>query len=582
MIKKDICSGCGACAAVCPKDAIQMERNPYGFYHPVVDPKKCVDCSLCDKVCPEQSMQWRRKKDDIEAFAVVNCNEEIRENSSSGGVFYELAKSVIEDDGVVFGVAWVGAAQVGHVAVETVDNLRHIMKSKYVQSNVGKIFKSVKQVLVSGKQVLFSGSPCQISGLKNFLNCEYSNLITVDYICHGIPSPKALEKYTEFVEQRENCSVKSYDFRTKKNGWNTLSLETRFTNNRIILEKATDNAYYRAFLSNLSLNKTCGICQFNCLPRASDITLGDFWKIEQKHPRFKDNRGGSCVIINSEKGKKLFDAVCQNFVYMASSIEMIREGNPFINGHCVLHPRSEQFFQAIDTDEPFDGIVSRLLKPTKTEAVCEIAKYKVGQVAQKIDTFQTLVSQRFATRRKRRQLIVEDFSIISNNCWGGAIYQKYGLGYRSPTAGLYLLGHDFVKFAEHLEHYLACKLEFISWEECSYYELIKNNNPYPVAKLDDIEVYFMHYPTEEEAAEKWYRRAKRINHEHILFKLSQREGCSKADIEKFMSLPLQNKVCFAYDEVVGTIHIPELKDWSGDETPLIEQYFDELTILNKL
>ena len=203
-------------------------------------------------------------------------------------------------------------------------------------------------------------------------------------------------------------------------------------------------------------------------------------------------------------------------------------------------------------------------------------------IAGKIKNAVIVLKDRMKKRTLRKKLLHTDFSIISNNCWGGAIYQKYGLEYRSPTAGLYLLGHDFVKFAERLDHYIACELEFIPWEESSYYEVIKNNKPYPVARLDDIEIYFMHYPTEKEAAEKWYRRAKRINHEHILFKLSQREGCSKEDVEKFMSLPLRNKICFAYDEVVGTIHIPELKDWSGDETPLIEQYYDELTILNKL
>ena len=582
MIKKNICCGCGACAAVCPKDAIQMERNNNGFYHPVVDIPRCVDCSLCEKVCPELSMKWHSKKEFIKTFSAVNCNEEIRENSSSGGVFYELARSVIDEGGVVFGVAWIDRAQAGHVEIKVVNDLKQIMKSKYVQSNVGKIFKSVKQALVLGKKVLFSGSPCQIAGLKNYLNCDYSNLITVDYICHGVPSPKALEKYTEFVEQRENCSVKSYDFRTKKNGWNTLSLETRFTNNCIILEKAADNSYYRAFLSNLSLNPVCGACQYNCLPRTSDITLGDFWKINQSHPQFKDDKGVSCVIINTRKGKALFDTISQNFLYMTSTIEMIREGNPFINGHCTLHSRNEQFFQALDTNEPFDSIVNRLLKPTKSEIVCEITKYKMKQIVQKINTFRTIVSQEFATRKKKSQLIVKDFSIISNNCWGGFIYQKYGLVYRSPTEGLYFLGHDFVKFAERLDYYIACELEFISWEESSYYEVIKNNKPYPVAKLDDIEIYFMHYPTEKEAAEKWYRRSKRINYEHILFKLSQREGCSKEDVEKFMSLPLSNKICFAYDEVEGTIHIPELRNWSGDETPLIEQYYDELTILNQL
>lgn len=203
-------------------------------------------------------------------------------------------------------------------------------------------------------------------------------------------------------------------------------------------------------------------------------------------------------------------------------------------------------------------------------------------IARKIKNAVIILRDRMKKRILRNKLLHKDFSIISNNCWGGSIYQKYGLAYRSPTAGLYLLGHDFVKFAERLDHYIACELEFIPWEESSYYEVIKNNKPYPVARLDDIEIYFMHYPTEKEAAEKWYRRAKRINHEQILFKLSQREGCSKEDVEKFMSLPLRNKICFAYDEVEGTIHIPELRNWSGDETPLIKQYYDELTILNKL
>ena len=203
-------------------------------------------------------------------------------------------------------------------------------------------------------------------------------------------------------------------------------------------------------------------------------------------------------------------------------------------------------------------------------------------IAQKIKNAMIILRDRMKKRILRNKLLHTDFSIISNNCWGGAIYQKYGLAYQSPTVGLYLLGDDFVKFAERLNYYIACELEFISWEESSYYEIIKNDKPYPVARLDDIDIYFMHYSTEKEAAEKWYRRVKRINHEHILFKLSQRERCSKEDVEKFMYLPLCNKICFAYDVVAGTIHIPELKNWSGDETPLIEQYYDELTILNKL
>ncbi|MDD3138314.1 MAG: DUF1919 domain-containing protein [Lachnospiraceae bacterium] len=184
-------------------------------------------------------------------------------------------------------------------------------------------------------------------------------------------------------------------------------------------------------------------------------------------------------------------------------------------------------------------------------------------------------------KQLRKKLIRPDFTIISNNCWGSFIYQKYGLEYRSPTVGLYLLGHDFVKLAANWDHYFVQKLEFIPWEKSRYYPKIRDMKPYPVAKLDDIEIYFMHYLTEQEAAQKWYRRVKRVNPEHMIFKLSQREGCSRKDVEDFMELPLKYKVCFAYDDVPGVVYIPALKGWIGDEQPIVEQYFDECVILNK-
>lgn len=191
------------------------------------------------------------------------------------------------------------------------------------------------------------------------------------------------------------------------------------------------------------------------------------------------------------------------------------------------------------------------------------------------------IDNAYQCRQLRKKLTHPDFSIISNNCWGSFIYQKYGLRYTSPTAGVYILGHDFVKLAANWEHYFAQKLEFIPWEKSSYYSEICHTEPYPVAKLDDIEVYFMHYPTEEEAAQKWYRRVKRINPKHMIFKLSQREGCSRENVEAFMALPLRHKVCFAYDDVPGVILIPELQGHLGDEQALVERYFDECTILNE-
>ncbi len=181
----------------------------------------------------------------------------------------------------------------------------------------------------------------------------------------------------------------------------------------------------------------------------------------------------------------------------------------------------------------------------------------------------------------RKKLNSTDFTIISNNCWGSFTYQKYGIKYLSPTVGLFILGCDFVKLCANYEEYFNQKLQFIDWEQSSYYNQIKNDKPYPVARLGDIEIYFMHYHSEQEAADKWYRRVKRINKNHLIFKLSQRECCSKQDIEKFISLPLQHKVCFAYDEVEGAVNVPELKGFSGDEMVLINKYYDDLQILNE-
>ena len=165
------------------------------------------------------------------------------------------------------------------------------------------------------------------------------------------------------------------------------------------------------------------------------------------------------------------------------------------------------------------------------------------------------INSELEKRKLRKNLKDTNFSIISNNCWGSFTYQKYGIEYKSPTVGLYILGHDFVKLCADWETYFKCELEFIPWEKASYHYALINEEPYPVAKLDDIEIYFMHYKSEKEASDKWYRRVKRINPKHMIFKLSQREGCSKEDIEHFLELPLQHKVCFSYDEVPGSINI---------------------------
>lgn len=175
----------------------------------------------------------------------------------------------------------------------------------------------------------------------------------------------------------------------------------------------------------------------------------------------------------------------------------------------------------------------------------------------------------------------ENFTIISNNCWGGFIYKKYNLPYLTPTIGLLIFSDDFIKFCNQLEHYVTAKLEFIPFSAAKYYPFMKDCPPFPIAKLADIEIYFFHYQSADEAKEKWERRCQRINWDHIIYKISQRESFTTEHIKTFLQLPIPNKLCFTSEELAGGIFIPGLRGLIGDETPLIAQYFDEFSYLNR-
>jgi len=271
-----------------------------------------------------------------------------------------------------------------------------------------------------------------------------------------------------------------------------------------------------------------------------------------------------------------FDTNKDNIKGLVRSFSLIKEKN-----------KTAKLYDESILENYLSGIIKGLINNLSMSSALKMTKIcrlnPVGYFAER-SVRGVIVKLGGAIQQKKLQskLKSKDFSIISNNCWGSFIYQRYGLQYTSPTAGLYILGHDFVKFAGNLQHYLSLQLEFIPWECSTHYEAIKDDEPYPVAKLGDIEIYFMHYHSEEDAAIKWYRRAKRVNMNHILYKLSEREGCSRMDIEDFMALPLEHKICMAYDDVPGAIHIPELEGFSGDEMDIVDSYVDEISILNQL
>lgn len=585
VFKTEDCTGCSACIAVCPKEALSLGEDYNGFYRPILHENLCINCNLCQKVCPVNDINLSSISNKIlDCYACCNRNDEIRLKSSSGGIFYELASKILDKNGIVYGCAWTSPVVAEHIKVKSIDELDKLTKSKYVQSKLNHIFRDIRKDLLVGKNVLFCGTPCQVAGLKSYLIKVPDNLITVDFICHGVPSPKSLHTYVSQLEDKYKNNVKSLNFRCKDNGWNDLSLEIMFDNGFRLVQKASEDPYYKAFLLNLGLAKCCSNCKFNTNHRASDITLGDFWGIKDKTiKKFCDDNGVSCVVVNSNKGKNLINSIKDALICKKVRVDDILEGNPFLNGHCKLHYNTDKYFETLNNSSiDFSETVNELLKPKFIDIVNEVATYKLKVICSKSINFKNFLLSFIQKKIACCKLKNKSFTIISNNCWAGFIYQKYGLKYLTPTIGLYFIGDDFVKFCSNIEYYLEQTLTFIPWESSRWYSQIKNDRSYPVGKLDDIEVYFMHYNSEEEAYEKWERRKKRINRNKIIFKMSQREGCSKKEVEAFMKLPYKNKICFAYDKVPGTIYVPELENFVGDEQPIVNQYFNDLEFLNNI
>lgn len=300
------CCGCGACAQVCHRSCIEMVKDMEGFLYPKVSLENCVGCLKCENVCPCVEEQSPRLP--ISDYAIINPCDEVRSQSSSGGIFYEIAKSFVEKDGVVFGARFDENQKVCHDVSVDLCGLHNFQGSKYVQSEIGSTFIQVREFLKSGKYVLFSGTPCQVAGLKKFLHKDYEKLLTVDCICHGVPSPLVFEKYlNEIIGKSNNIKV---IFRDKSEGWYGYHVKIQLPNDVILYDqKWTNDPYMQLFVSDYSLRPSCYNCPAKSGKSGSDITLGDFWGVDQVMPHMYDNKGTSLVLANTQKGKYLLDNI---------------------------------------------------------------------------------------------------------------------------------------------------------------------------------------------------------------------------------------------------------------------------------
>lgn len=247
LCSADKCNGCEACANICPHFAISMNPDKHGFLHPFIDEEKCVNCGLCKKACSIENSNANRNSVKV-VYAAWNRNREVRLASSSGGIFTLLAEDVLKSNGVVYGAALIDHS-VQHIRINFPDDISKIRGSKYVQSHISNIYKQVENDLKSGKQVLFSGTPCQVQGLKNYLGKTYSNLVCVDVICHGVPSPMVFRDYLVCLEEKQDSRVCSLSFRYKKPGWTVFSMKANFENGSSYINSKFKDPYLYFFSS---------------------------------------------------------------------------------------------------------------------------------------------------------------------------------------------------------------------------------------------------------------------------------------------------------------------------------------------
>ena len=361
-IKEKInCSGCHACVLACPKSCIKMIRDEEGFLYPSVDEASCIQCGKCEKVCPIINPLLPNKEESTaKAYAAYTKNEEVRLQSSSGGIFTEIATYIIQKGGVVFGAAFNDVFAVEHIFVDKTDDLWRLRGSKYLQSTIGNAYKEAKQFLKEGRMVLFTGTPCQIGGLYSYLGKKYDNLITQDIICHGVPSPLVWEKYVQYREKLAASKTRRTFFRQKKYGWKTYSVRFEFSNRTEYEQIFSKDLFMRAFLADLCLRPSCYSCAFKGMERVSDFTVADFWGIEQQYPEMDDNKGTSLLFVNSKKAERIFHCIQPALELLPVVVESAIESNPAMIQSATMPSNREKFMEQITKSKlSFQKIVNK-------------------------------------------------------------------------------------------------------------------------------------------------------------------------------------------------------------------------------
>ena len=384
ITEKHLCCGCSACVQICPKHCISLSEDEEGFLYPEVSLEQCIDCGLCEKVCPMISRP--APIEPLKTLAVKNRNEEERMKSSSGGVFIALARRVIEKGGVVFGAVFDEDWEVKHTYAESLEEVHPMMCSKYLQSRIESTYFEAGQFLKQGREVMFAGTPCQITGLKKYLRKDYPNLLAVDFLCHGVPSPgvwrtylretfgtaaqrAATGKNTVLSLSLKNVpAIAGISFRDKTlSGWKKYSFvvwgksASKADKNSVLLSAIhRDNPYMRGFLSNLYLRPSCYRCLCKNGISHSDITIADYWGVDRIMPEFDDDKGIGLVLLNTEKGENIFSVL--DMEIRQSSLDDARYFNGGFKENIAQPSKRTFFFAELNKGNSVENAVNKALQ----------------------------------------------------------------------------------------------------------------------------------------------------------------------------------------------------------------------------
>ena len=314
IVKKELCTGCALCVQICSRNCIHMREDEEGFRYPIIDSAKCIGCNVCRNMCPVASKMTRRETESAQVYAGWSKDMDNRIASTSGGIFLELAKQMIREEGYVVGASYTKDNSIEHILVEDKESLWKLRQSEYAQSNIEEIYESVEEKLKSGKKVLFCGTPCEVAAIYKKMKKWEKQLFLVDFICKGNNSPLAYKKYLNELEREYGKKITTVWFKNKDKGWNNFGTKIIFEDGTEYFKTRTEDIYMLGYLNhNMFIRKSCAECCFKGYNRFSDITLGDFWGIGKKDKNLDEDLGTSFIMVNSKSGAEMLNNI-KNYI----------------------------------------------------------------------------------------------------------------------------------------------------------------------------------------------------------------------------------------------------------------------------